>query len=511
MTPDSPTNTAGRRARTMTRRALLSAGAASAVSAASGFGQRASALGQPNVIIITCDDLAMSVYQKSTGLRRLLESQGRRFTNAIATVPSCGPSRSCLFTGRYPHNHGVVTNTAPQGGWSVYRRRGNEQDNLAVRLQRAGYRTGLIGKYLNDYETMAIDHVPPGWDEWHGWAGRGKYDRYRMNDNGTVSFYDVRDGQENYETDRYATLAAEFIAASAPLGPFFLYLAPHAPHMPALSSREYRTAKAPRTGPRTLAVNEADVSDKPNWIRAIAPLTPAQMRRSDKRFQDQVRSMLPVEDLLRTVLAALDAAGARENTWILFTSDNGFFYGEHRIASGKGALYEEGINVPFVAIGPGVRPGQNNAVISMTDIAPTVLALAGQDASDLDGRSFAQALRQHPSPFTGAPAMIRYGDSPYPVVESRAFDDDAAPRGGACHGLRGADWAFISMAQSGECEFYDLRTDPMQLVNLWGSLSETARTRLKDSLGAMARCQGVTCRGTASTIPLSAATWRAMV
>ncbi|MGI9253682.1 MAG: sulfatase family protein [Thermomicrobiales bacterium] len=503
------------------------AGIATGVAAALTLGlapHRPAAAGrnQPNIIIINCDDLATTVYEASTSLRRTLESRGLRFLNAIANVPSCGPSRACLFTGRYTQNNGVRSNVAPDGGWHAFADAGNEQDNLAIRLKRAGYRTGLVGKYMNDYELADNTHVPDGWDDWHAWAGRGKYDRYMVNDNGTVSFYDIRDDAANYETDRYTIMAQEFIASSRSRGPFFLYLAPHAPHMPAVPSSTYRGADAPSTGPRTPAVNEADVSDKPSWIRTAPLLSASKLRRSDKRFQEQVRSMQSVDDMLKGVLKTLEDTGQLGNTWIFFTSDNGFFYGEHRIQSGKGALYEEGIRVPFVVIGPGVKPGQLGGNISTVDLAPTILALAGQRATDLDGRSFKSMLTPTSVPERGATVLVQYGPryiwetTPPPTPAAapspapKAAEEDPL-RGGSFYGLRGVDWTYIFVVATGEYELYDNRHDPLQLVNIYPTMSPTAKTRLREGLTALATCRGETCRAISATLPVTLGLWLEMV
>lgn len=512
----------------ITRRGLLAAGAATAATVTTPIGPASAGAARPNIIVINCDDLATSLYESSSPLVRTLESQGRRFLNAIASVPSCGPTRATLLTGRYPHNHGVLANDKPDGGWSVFAARGNERDNLATRLNDAGYITGLIGKYINDYEVDAIDHVPPGWNDWHAWAGRGKYDRYLVNDNGVVSFYDVRKSEDNYETDRYGILAQEFIAANARSGPFFLYIAPHAPHMPARPSNAYRKADAPATGPRTASVNEADVSDKPGWIRNIPPLSPALLRRSDKRFRDQVRSMMSVDDLVRGVLQALDTARLRKNTWIFFTSDNGFFYGEHRVASGKGSLYEEGIRVPFVAIGPGCKLGRTGSIISTVDIAPTILDLAGVAAPDLDGRSFAPLLREKGTVDPGAPALVQYGIRPYQPAPAAAepapstiaapalsaaprLSDDPTPRGGSYYGIRGSDWTFIHVLDTNEFEMYDLRNDPYQLSNVYPRLSPTAQALLKATLAELTTCKADTCRSISAAIPPTMGLWYEML
>ncbi|MFM9106146.1 MAG: sulfatase, partial [Chloroflexota bacterium] len=394
------------------RRIARAAGMAAAVAAGRAAPADSLPAPKPNIVLIVCDDLATSLYNRLGPLRREIEQAGLRFANAVAAAPSCAPARAAILTGRYPHNTGVLINTPPDGGWQAFRAGGGEASSLGPLMREAGYRTALIGKYLNEYETAAPSRVPPGWDRWHAWAGGGQYDAFRINDNGVLSTRSTADGPAYYETDWFAALAREFVEGASGGKPFFLYLAPHAPHMPAIPAERHRDAAAGRAPRRSRAFNEADVSDKPAWIRGLGPLRAAAIRRSDRRFSDQYRTMLAVGDLVRDLLRTLRRTGQLANTWIFLTSDNGLFYGEHRIPTGKGSLYEEGIQVPLVVRGPGAPRGVSDLLVSGVDLLPTILDLAGGRSGAVDGRSFAHVLTRSPRPAWRGACFVRFGLEP---------------------------------------------------------------------------------------------------
>lgn len=477
---------------------------------------------KPNIILVVCDDLAVSLYDRIAPLRRDLESSGLRFDNAISPVPSCAPARASLLSGRYPQNHGVLINTPPDGGVQAFIRNGGELSSLGLRMQFAGYRTALVGKYLNEYETATPTRLPAGWDVWHAWAGGGKYTEYVVNDGGALATRNVANSPGDYETDWYSSVANQFVA-SAQGKPFFLYLAPHAPHLPAIPAARHASLGAEVTGPATAAIDEPDVSDKPRWVRRLPRISGGGRRRSDLRFREQYQTMLAVADLVRSLLASLQTSGQLDNTWLFFTSDNGFFYGEHRIPSGKGALYDEGIRVPLIVRGPGVRRGTSNLLVSGVDLLPTILDLARSPYAGIDGRSFAAALTgPEPRAWRGA-CFARFGLEPRRSAPRSSRSSPAAtpaPRdadgpddidgGGGAFALRGADWSCIRTLRTGEEEFYDLGEDPAQLANLWPSLPEPARATLRAALDALSTCRSDNCRTIENRIPATAAAIRAL-
>ena len=196
---------------------------------------------RPNIVFIITDDLDLHSLDAMPRISTLLADQGMTFSRAHVASPSCCPSRASILRGQYPHNHGVLGNRYPNGGYEMFSQRGHEESTVATWLQAAGYRTGLVGKYLNNY-PLADDptHVPPGWDAWYGYSGSGKYFSWMLNEQGHLVEY----GNEpaDYETDVIARKAIAFIAEhAAGEAPFFLYIAP----------RRHTHPRSPRRGMKT--------------------------------------------------------------------------------------------------------------------------------------------------------------------------------------------------------------------------------------------------------------------
>ena len=297
--------------------------------------------------------------------------------------------------GQYTHNTGVWFNkNGPSGGWEGYKSRGYENNNVATRLDGAGYRTGYFGKYLNGYRGTA---VPPGWDDWFAMPGQGGYFNYDVNDNGTMRHFGTAEGA--YSTDVLSAQTQEFIDASVGAGkPFFAYVAPKAPHGPLVAAPRHKNAfdgaKAPRP-PTSPAFNEEDVSDKPPWIRSLPSLTPTRIATIDDKHEGRVETLQAVDDLVKAVVNKLDSRGALGNTYVVFTSDNGYQLGEHRTQF-KSWPYEESIHVPLVIRGPGVRLGSTtDKLVLNTDFLPTFTDLAGTATPPyVDGRSLRPVLTE---------------------------------------------------------------------------------------------------------------------
>jgi arylsulfatase A-like enzyme len=468
---------------------------------------------RPNVILIVADDLDSRSLELMPNIDALLRRQGTEFANFMVSMPVCCPSRASILRGQYVHNHGVLSNRLPNGGFVTFSELGHEASNLATWLHDAGYRTGLFGKYLNDYDEVAPRHVPQGWGEWQAWAGRAKYYGFEHNENGEIVRYRARDGQ--YETDVLADRARQFIEASiADDAPFFAYIAPHAPHEPNIPALRHETAFADAAPPRLASFNEADVSDKPAWVQAAQPLSPDELAQMDALYQRRLRTMLAVDEMLAELIGALEERGALANTYIMFTSDNGWHFGEHRQAEGKGTPYEEAIRVPLLARGPGVAAGRvEHRVASNIDLAPTIAALVGATAPDfVDGRSLAPLLhgdetapwrqavliemiswtpdrRAMKEPAAGATAE----EEPILAVEDRRGVEWDRTRSPMFRVLRTTDWVYIAYDQSDDRELYDLRTDPYQLDNLIDSADPEALAQLETRIAELADCAAASC------------------
>ena len=228
-------------------------------------------LTQPNLILIVTDDQDLDAMAYMPQLRSLLVNQGLTFSNAFVTRSLCCPSRASILRGQYAHNHQIQSNHLPDGGFEKFTELGLDTSTIATWLQAAGYRTVLIGKYLNGIRGSST-YVPPGWDEWYG-AVTEAYFNYKLNENGAIVAYG-RD-PEDYLTDVLSGKATDFIRRTT--APFFIYLTPHAPHEPAIPAPRHVGAFAGWIAPRPPSFNEADVSDKPTWIRDIPLLTQSEI------------------------------------------------------------------------------------------------------------------------------------------------------------------------------------------------------------------------------------------
>jgi N-acetylglucosamine-6-sulfatase len=459
--------------------------AAAASRTAPGASAASAAQTRPNIVVIETDDQTDDSLRFMANVNRLLVQQGVRFDNNYASFPLCCPSRSTFLTGQYAHNHGVMGNAPPQGGFTKL----DHSNTLAVWLQRAGYYTAHVGKYLNGYgtpDTRSI--VPAGWSEWHG-ATSLPYLGFTLNEGGQLNRYPAN--QANYQTDVFGAKAVDIIRRQTALDtPLFMWVAFFAPHSggprdpddPAGTSalrgpspaERHRNAFASQALPQPPSFNEADVSDKPASVRNRRLLNATQIRRIQEMYQQRLESLLAVDEGVANIVEALRASGELERTLIIFTSDNGFMHGEHRIPSGKVVVYEPSARVPLVLRGPGVSHGPHvSDVVSNIDLAPTILAAAKVKAGRvMDGRSLL--------PLAGD-RLADYGRDL--LLET--------PNYAAIHTSR---YVWVEYG-SGERELYDLKTDPNQLVSRHADPSlARVRDELARRLAALRNCSGAFCR-----------------
>ena len=308
---------------------------------------------QPNIVFILTDDLDFASAQKMPEIRSLLVEEGTSFDEAFVSHPVCCPSRATILTGLYDHNHNVLSNNFPSGGFEKFVAEGHETESSAVHLQEAGYQTAFFGKYLNEYPADDPTHVPPGWDEWYGKLDEQRLYDYRINENGEVVSY----GSviEDFFTDILSNQATDFVGRAAPEDqPFFAYVAPTAPHGPATPAERHEGTFAEEEAPRPPSYDEEDVSDKPSPINDAERISEEEASSIDDYYRQRLESMLAVDEMVASLVQQLEDAGELENTYIFFTSDNGWFQGEHRVQFGKNRPYEESARVPLFVRGPGV-------------------------------------------------------------------------------------------------------------------------------------------------------------
>jgi N-acetylglucosamine-6-sulfatase len=457
----------------------------------------AQTVSKPNMIFILTDDtrkddLNARYMPKTTPL---LADQGMSFQNAFVTNPLCCPSRATIMRGQYAHNTDVWFNLnvfnpdSPDGGWEGYQRNGYEEDNVATRLhdETVGYRTGLFGKYLNGYNSGT---VPGGWDDWFAFTRVGYYN-YDVNDNGTIVHYGS--GESDYSTDVLSAQTQQFIDASvAQQEPFFAYVAPYAPHGPATPAPRDEHTFDGEQAPRLPSFDEEDVSDKPPWIQSLWRLSSDDIANIDQRHERRVESLQAVDDLVEGVVHKLQSyPGVLENTYIVFTSDNGFYHGEHRIPIGKARPYEEAPQVPLVIRGPGVPAGSTTEKLVLnTDYFPTFMDLAEAQTPDyVDGRSLRPVLEG--SPTTWRTAIL---------LEGRKYSaDPEIPVDHNYNGIRTSTGKYVEY-EGGFRELYDLnpRADPYELTNVYYSADPTVppRPELKARLDALKGCAGADASAT---------------
>jgi len=306
--------------------ALLAAPLAVAPQAASPAAAPAAPPSRPNIVLVVTDDLDAASVEAMPMVMALLHDQGVSFSNFFVSTPLCCPARVSLLRGQYVHNHGVLGNGGPNGGFATFHRLGGEDSTVATWLHDAGYRTALLGKYLNGYpEDADPSYVPPGWDEWDALVAEapagGGYIDYALNENGRRVTYGSE--PEDYSTDVLSAKATDFIArTTAADQPFFLYLAPFAPHAPSIPATRHAEAFAEARAPRSAAFNEADVSDKPSWVRDRPVLSDEQVAEIDAQYRDRLRTLLAVDEMVATLVQTLEATGELENTYLFFTSYN---------------------------------------------------------------------------------------------------------------------------------------------------------------------------------------------
>jgi N-acetylglucosamine-6-sulfatase len=443
--------------------------------------------GRPNIILIVADDLDLSGVEHMSALKTLFTEQGTTFTNAFVTTSVCCPSRASILTGQYVHNHGVLDNRFPLGGFRKFVESGKEKSTIATWLQDAGYRTGLIGKYLNQYPQKVKNptYVPPGWNDWHGVFFIEMYYEYQVNENGKVVYY--AEAEEDYQTDVLREKALRFVGRKASdARPFFLYLSPFAPHAPARPARRHDELFPEARAPRPPSFNEEDVSDKPAWVRNLAKIDDEGVTKIDAWHRRRVQTMVAVDEMIAALADSLRASGELDNTYVIFTSDNGFQLGAHRMDHGKGDAYEESIRVPMLVRGPGVAAGGVVSAMALNiDLAPTIAALAGAPAPDfVDGRSLVPWLR-------GAGPKSWRKDF---VVEHWVDETDDGVGIPGYKALRTLQHLYVEYPTSSERELYDLKKDPYQMQSVHdtapGSLVRSLSSRLKK----LEDCRAETCR-----------------
>lgn len=405
-----------------------------------------------NVVLILSDDERSDGTAVMKNARTLLADHGVTFTDAHVTTSMCGPSRASILTGQYSHHTGVLENFGPDS----YPAFDEEKDDLGVWMHRAGYETALVGKYVNSYTDAYVhNRIPPGWDDWQVMDSvpMEEYYNYTVNDNGRLVHYGNK--PSDYSTSVLTSKAVQFIKGAR--HPFFLYFAPVAPHLPAIPARRDR-GKLENLAPlHSPDFNQRNIGKEPwrfwhkNMLSAAAQLYIRHVRIR------QEESLLALDRSVRSVVQALKARHELNNTVILYTSDNGFLWGEHRLG-GKIWPYEESTHVPLIVRTPWThRAHHNSRPVLNIDLAPTISALAGvKPGLPEDGRSLVPFLHGKKTSwrhdflveYLGRSRLRQGGPPPYAAVQTRRH-------------------LYVEY-KNGWRELYNLKWDPWELNNVAG-------------------------------------------
>jgi arylsulfatase A-like enzyme len=448
---------------------------------------------RPNVLLILTDDQTLADMRVLGSVGRRIGATGTTFTSAFSQYPLCCPARATILTGQHAHNHGVMGNAAPHGGFEAF----DDRESLPVWLQRAGYNTIMLGKYLNEYDgsEQPRRYVPPGWTEWQvPVVGAYNFRRYTMNENRVLRRYD------RYQTDHWrrrgAALVTRYAARDKPFFMWVGFLAPHsggpveaddpqavtgsteALRTPAVAA-EFRNAMKDVALPEKPSFLEADMSDKPS-MRLLAVRPAWEFREA---YRQRLESLMSVNKAINGLLDALQASGEAGRTLVIFASDNGHLLGEHR-GFGKTVGYEESARVPLVIRGPGMVPGVGrDQLVSLADLTSTIAEAAGAGPTLVqDGRPL-QDLSADAATGVSRPMLLEAGPESY-TSGQRLYT-----------GIRTPDGHSLLRWHTGDVELYDLQEDPFQLDGtISGTESQAERDELLRRLDALEDCAGASCQ-----------------
>ena len=481
----------------------------------------------PNVLVIEADDMRWDDLRFMPNVQRLLQRRGLTFENSFAPYPLCCPSRASFLTGQYAHNHHVYSHEEPFGFKSF-----RDKRTIATVLQKAGYRTALVGKYLNGYgdqpihgtSESSLHYVPPGWTDWmagsdhrwHSWdpfhGGTYAYFNLTQNVNGEIKSFPGR-----YSTGvlgaQTRSLITKFGRGKAP---WFVWWTPVAPHHgspvepddPPVSQRtdgERTTWVTPArpdwvkgrfdhqvthgAGTPATGSAEEDTSDKPRYLRRQPELTNDERDAETEVTRQRAESLFVLDVQIGYTISRISLSGQLDNTVVMFTSDNGYYLGEHRKRQGKINLHEPSLRVPLIIAGPGVPNGRRYDPVTTVDMAPTLASYAGVKMRGADGIDLTRTIEKGDSGWDRA--VVTEGMMP----EGRyAHLHQLGPTPLNTRGLRLGRWK-LTRYSTGELELYDLKTDPLELRNL-SRVPEYAevKAKLKQLYREYSDCRGDGCR-----------------
>ena len=427
------------------------------------FAAAAQATRRPNVVFILMDDLRADEvrcyghpFAETPNIDRIAR-EGARFRNAFVTTPLCSPSRASFLTGLYAHAHGITDNTARDA-------QSHKLPAFPRALHAAGYETGFVGKW-----HMGNDDSPrPGFDHWVSFKGQGTYHNPELNENGK----NVK--AAGYTTDVLSDRAAAWVERKRSQ-PFFLWLAHKAVH-PELTqyadgsisdpnggtfipAERHKSLYAGRAVPRHPNAGKPP-SGKPALERKIGNLPPlsAATGTDDETIRNRLRMLKAADEGIGRILDAVDRTGHADDTIVIFTSDEGYFFGEHGLSYERRLAYEESIRIPLLMRYPRLTSANStiDAFALGIDIAPTVLQLCGvQPERAMHGRSLVPVVKGQTAGWRTSFLIEYFSDTTMPRIAHMGY-----------RALRTERWKYIRYSElQGMDELYDLVRDPYEMRN----------------------------------------------
>ncbi|KAM7367342.1 hypothetical protein PAMP_015251 [Pampus punctatissimus] len=474
---------------------------------------------KPNIVLILTDDLDIAIGGLSPlkKTKKLIGDAGISFTNAFVASPLCCPSRASILTGKYPHNHHVINNTLEGNCSSRAWQKSEEAHTFPALLRTFGYQTFFTGKYLNQYghsEAGGVEHVPPGWNYWVALEKNSKYYNYTLSVNGKAQKHGA-DYSKDYLTDVLANTSLDFLQYKSNYQPFFMMVSTPAPHSPWTAAPQYQDMFNDTKAPRDPNFN-VHGKDK-HWLirQAKTPMTNSSVQFLDDAFKKRWRTLMSVDDLVETIVKRLEVRGELDNTYIFFTSDNGYHTGQFSLPLDKRQLYEFDIRVPLMVRGPNIKPNQTSQMlVANVDLGPTILDIAGYDVNktQMDGMSFLPIMEgKMNSSRWRTDILVEYEG------EGSNVSDPACPLLGpgvsecfpdcVCEDSYNNTYACVrTVAPSANlqyCEFddnevfvevYNVTADPYQLTNIAKTIDQEVLEKMNHRLMMLQSCSGQSCR-----------------
>ncbi|KAH3877270.1 N-acetylglucosamine-6-sulfatase-like [Dreissena polymorpha] len=475
---------------------------------------------KPNFVFVLTDDqdITMGGQEPMVKTKALIGDQGIMFSNMFVSSPLCCPSRSSILSGRYVHNHHAYNNTIDGGcngpEWQEF-----EDELFPSRLQYRGYQTFFAGKYLNAYgaeHAGGVKHVPTGWDFWHGLVGNSVYYNYTLSVNGKAERHG--DNYENdYLTDLIHRRGVEFLKNRNMTAPFFMMLSTPSCHDPFTPAPQYNAsfpeAQVPRTGNYNMR------GKNKHWLieKTIVPLPNDTVVTGDGIYRRRWQTLLSVDDMVADVVQTLEDQGVLNNTYIFFTSDNGYHLGQFGLPDDKRQMYEFDIRVPLMVRGPGIKAGQiSKEVVANIDLAPTFMDLAADSfAPGADGISMRAILRPEDHvkrPVRDTILVEHVGEYQDMIPECPEYNGQGmANCNPHCVCEDSVNNTFACMIQFSEeqmlktCQFldsmtfveiYDTKSDPYEFNNLDPSMDADMVSGLQHQLLSILDCKENRCHVT---------------